>query len=31
VDAIRMTGEFELANYSRKDFVYSKERLLEKK
>jgi NADH-quinone oxidoreductase subunit I len=30
VDAIKMTGEFELANYNRSDFVYSKERLLEK-
>ena len=26
----RMTGEFELANYNREDFVYSKERLLRK-
>ena len=30
VDALKMTGEFELANYSREDFIYSKERLLEK-
>jgi NADH-quinone oxidoreductase subunit I len=31
VDAIRMTTEFELANYSRADFTFTKERLLEKK
>jgi NADH-quinone oxidoreductase subunit I len=31
VDAIRMTETFELANYKRSDFVYTKERLLEKK
>ena len=31
VDAIRMTDQFELANYSRADFTYTKERLLEKK
>ncbi|HEY3307545.1 MAG TPA: NADH-quinone oxidoreductase subunit NuoI [Desulfuromonadaceae bacterium] len=31
VDAIKMTGEFELASYRREDFTYSKERLLEKK
>ena len=31
VDAIRMTEAFELANYSRADFTYTKERLLEKK
>jgi len=31
VDAIRMTEQFELANYSRADFTYTKERLLEKK
>ena len=31
VDAIRMTDTFELANYSRADFTYTKERLLEKK
>jgi NADH-quinone oxidoreductase subunit I len=31
VDALKMTGDFELANYSRGDFVYTKERLLEKK
>ena len=31
VDAIRMTEEFELANYTRADFTYTKERLLEKK
>lgn len=31
VDALKMTGEFELANYKRSDFVYTKERLLEKK
>lgn len=30
VDALKMTGEFELANYQRADFIYSKERLLEK-
>ena len=30
VDALKMTGVFELASYSRKDFIYSKERLLEK-
>jgi NADH-quinone oxidoreductase subunit I len=30
-DAIRMTETFELANYKRSDFVYTKERLLEKK
>jgi NADH-quinone oxidoreductase subunit I len=31
VDAIKMTETFELANYKRSDFVYTKERLLEKK
>ena len=31
VDAVRMTDTFELANYSRADFTYNKERLLEKK
>lgn len=31
VDAIKMTQEFELANYKREDFVFSKQRLLEKK
>lgn len=31
VDAIRMTDTFELANYKRADFVFTKERLLEKK
>jgi NADH-quinone oxidoreductase subunit I len=31
VDAIGMTKTFELANYKREDFVYGKERLLEKK
>ena len=31
VDAIRMTQNFELANYKRSDFVFTKERLLEKK
>jgi len=31
VDAIRMTDTFELANYKRSDFTYTKERLLEKK
>jgi NADH-quinone oxidoreductase subunit I len=31
VDAIRMTQAFELANYRRDDFVFTKERLLEKK
>jgi NADH-quinone oxidoreductase subunit I len=29
VDAIRMTEAFELANYRRSDFVYTRERLLE--
>jgi NADH-quinone oxidoreductase subunit I len=31
VDALKMTGEFELANYRREDFIFTKERLLEKK
>lgn len=31
VDALRMTDEFELANYKREDFVFIKERLLEKR
>ncbi|GFE56886.1 MULTISPECIES: NADH-quinone oxidoreductase subunit NuoI [Geobacteraceae] len=31
VDALKMTQEFELANYKREDFVFVKERLLEKK
>jgi NADH-quinone oxidoreductase subunit I len=31
VDALRMTQEFELANYSRADFTFTKDRLLEKK
>ena len=31
VDAVRMTDTFELANYTRADFTYNKERLLEKK
>ena len=31
VDAVRMSETFELANYSRADFTYNKERLLEKK
>jgi NADH-quinone oxidoreductase subunit I len=31
VDAIRMTEQFELASYSRADFTFTKERLLEKK
>ena len=31
VDAIRMTQTFELANYKRSDFVFTKEILLEKK
>ncbi|HBA87821.1 MAG TPA: NADH-quinone oxidoreductase subunit NuoI [Geobacter sp.] len=31
VDAIRMTEAFELASYSRADFTFTKERLLEKK
>ena len=31
VDALKMTESFELAGYSRDEFVYSKERLLEKK
>ena len=31
VDAIRLTDTFELANYKRADFVFAKERLLEKK
>jgi NADH-quinone oxidoreductase subunit I len=30
VDALRMTETFELAGYTREEFVYSKERLLEK-
>lgn len=31
VDALGMTKTFELANYKREDFVFSKERLLEKR
>ena len=31
VDALRMTQTFELANYRRQDFVFTKDRLLEKK
>src|SRR5512138_1988208 len=31
VDALAMTQTFELANYKRTDFVFTKERLLEKK
>jgi NADH-quinone oxidoreductase subunit I len=31
VDALKMTETFELANYKREDFVFTKERLLEKK
>ena len=31
VDALKMTGTFELANYKRDDFRFNKERLLEKK
>jgi len=31
VDALGMTQTFELANYKRSDFVFSKERLLEKR
>ena len=31
VDALKMTQEFELASYKREDFVFVKERLLEKK
>lgn len=31
VDALRMTKTFELASYKRQDFVFGKERLLEKK
>jgi NADH-quinone oxidoreductase subunit I len=31
VDAIGMTQTFELANYKRTDFVFSKDRLLEKR
>ena len=31
VDALGMTQAFELANYKREDFVFTKERLLEKK
>ncbi len=31
VDALKMTQTFELANYKREDFVFVKERLLEKK
>jgi NADH-quinone oxidoreductase subunit I len=30
VDALSMTDTFELAGYKRSDFVYTKERLLEK-
>jgi len=30
VGALQMSGEYELAEYTRKDLVYSKERLLEK-
>jgi NADH-quinone oxidoreductase subunit I len=31
VDALKMTGNFELASYKRDDFCFTKERLLEKK
>lgn len=31
VDALKMTEQFELANYNREDFLFVKERLLEKK
>ncbi|MCL2761553.1 MAG: NADH-quinone oxidoreductase subunit NuoI [Desulfuromonadales bacterium] len=31
MDALEMTQEFELANYKRSDFIFTKERLLEKK
>lgn len=31
VDALGMTQAFELANYKREDFVFTKERLLEKR
>jgi NADH-quinone oxidoreductase subunit I len=31
VDALGMTQNFELANYKREDFIFSKERLLEKR
>ena len=31
VDALKMTEEFELANYRREDFVFTKDLLLEKK
>lgn len=31
VDALRMTQTFELANYKREDFIFTKEALLEKK
>ncbi|MBJ6726016.1 NADH-quinone oxidoreductase subunit NuoI [Geomesophilobacter sediminis] len=31
VDALKMTEEFELANYKRADFTFTKDRLLEKK
>ena len=31
VDAVRMTDQFELPNYTRADFTFTKERLLEKK
>lgn len=31
VDALGMTQTFELANYKREDFIFSKERLLEKR
>jgi len=31
VDALKMTGEYELANYKREDFLFGKQTLLEKK
>lgn len=31
VDALKMTGEYELANYRREDFLFGKQALLEKK
>lgn len=31
VDALKMTGEYELANFNREDFLFGKQTLLEKK
>ncbi|HEU0265399.1 MAG TPA: NADH-quinone oxidoreductase subunit NuoI [Geobacterales bacterium] len=31
VDALKMTSAYELANYKREDFIYTKETLLEKR